>query len=291
MGSILMVFIDGLGLGPDNPATNPLSGGMSPCIWSLMRQVAVPLDATLGVPGLPQSATGQASLLTGINAASLIGRHVEGFPGPVLRNLIERHSILGRLSRRGMPCTFANAYFLEPGYDIRAIRPRSCTTVAAISAFGDVRRKLEMERNEAVYQDITRELLRTRGYNGPLVSPGEAAGHLAAIAKDNAFTLFEYFQTDRAGHSNESGFISRVLGTLDRFIEELVNLATAKDFVLMLTSDHGNIEDTTTRSHTLNPVPFILVNAPTGATPEPADLTGVVPCILRMLSPGNPAGL
>jgi hypothetical protein len=55
------------------------------------------LDASLCVPGLPQSATGQAALLTGLNAPELMGRHIEGFPPPYEKL---RGDLSGACSRR-----------------------------------------------------------------------------------------------------------------------------------------------------------------------------------------------
>ena len=99
---VIMVFLDGVGLGRDDPATNPLARpdtvpGLERL--TLHRLVArdfpwigescggVAVDATLGIPGLPQSATGQAALLTSVNASALLGRHQNGFPGVRLRQL------------------------------------------------------------------------------------------------------------------------------------------------------------------------------------------------------------
>ena len=79
----LFIFVDGLGLAP--PADdNPVRPEVCPAVCGLIGSRSVPLDACLGVPGLPQSATGQATLFCGRNAAAFMGRHVTGFPGPTL---------------------------------------------------------------------------------------------------------------------------------------------------------------------------------------------------------------
>ncbi len=58
------------------------------------RATLLALDATLGVQGLPQSATGQASLLTGQNVAAAIGEHYGPKPNPaVAKSLLERESL------------------------------------------------------------------------------------------------------------------------------------------------------------------------------------------------------
>jgi 2,3-bisphosphoglycerate-independent phosphoglycerate mutase len=248
---ILFVFVDGLGMGSGDPAINPLADRERfPNLGKILAQ-AVPLDAALGVPGLPQSATGQAALLTGLNAPDLMGRHIEGFPPPRLKELVQENNIFSRLLAAGKTCTFANAYWLDDIAQIPA-RRASVTTVATLAAFGRVRGKDDLLASRAVYHDLTREKLRERGYEGPLITPEEAAAHLIGIAEKHDFTLFEFFQTDHAGHGGVPEKIFQILDKLDRFLGGLF----AFDGVLVVSSDHGNIEDSTVRSHTMNPVPL-----------------------------------
>jgi hypothetical protein len=241
----------GLGLGSDDPAVNPLADTQKfPNLGKLLAN-SIPLDASLGVPGLPQSATGQAALLTGLNAPALMGRHIEGFPPPRLKELVRENNIFSELRKVGRTCTFANAYWLD---DVAHIPPRreSVTTVATVAAFGGVRGKADLLANRAVAHDLTREKLRERGYDGLLITPEEAAEHLMDIAGDHDFTLFEFFQTDHAGHSGDPDEVFQTLEKLDRFFGVLLRF----DGLLIVTSDHGNIEDMTVRTHTANPVPL-----------------------------------
>lgn len=256
-----MIFVDGLGLGVKDPDINPLYSGMCPFLCELLERHAVPVDAQLGVPGIPQSATGQTILLTGINAAARLGRHLEGFPNAALREMIVEHNIFRVLRERGLAVTFANAYFIEDVSQVRARRWQSVTTVAALAGIGTVRDTTLMLRNEAVYQDLTREALRERGYQGPLVSPHEAGEHLLSIAQNHDFTLFEYFQTDRAGHSEDKTRVEKVLRELDEFLRVVARYAEAQGQLFVLTSDHGNIEDSRTASHTNNPVPLVAMGS------------------------------
>lgn len=259
---ILFVFIDGLGLGSDDPAVNPLANRKRlPHLAGLLAD-SIPLDAQLGVPGLPQSATGQAALLTGLNAPQIMGRHIEGFPPPRLKDLVREHNLFSSLRNAGRRCAFANAYWLD---DVAHIPPRreSVTTVSTLAALGGVRGKADLLADRAVCHDLTREWIKThRGYDGPLIPPEQAAEHLIRIANDHHFTLFEFFQTDHAGHSANPMRVFQTLEKLDRFFSRLVptrrSLGGGGRFegVLIVTSDHGNIEDLSTRSHTLNPVPL-----------------------------------
>ncbi len=282
---ILFVFVDGLGIGPDDPAVNPLADpARFPWLGRLMAD-SVPLDASLGVPGLPQSATGQAALLTGLNAPQLMGRHIEGFPPPRLKTLVQQHNIFSKLLAAGKTCTFANAYWLD---DVAHIPPRreSVTTVATLAAFGGVRGKAELRANRAVCHDLTREMIRAeRGYDGPLTAPEEAAGHLIGLANDHDFTLFEFFQTDRAGHSGDKARVFQTLEKLDAFFSRLWTF----DGLLLVTSDHGNIEDRTVRTHTANPVPLFFRfpeknQAAEALLGEVTRIDQLTPALLRLLS-------
>jgi hypothetical protein len=253
----LFVLVDGLGLGSRDPRENPIHRGACPRLERILENHARPIDACLGVPGLPQSATGQTALLTGVNAAARLGRHVEGFPGPELRAIVREHNLLGALRTLGWSVAFANAYFVSDVADVRQRRIQSVTTVAALAALGTVRDTAAMLRGEAVYHDLTRETLLGRGYDGPVIAPREAGRHLRAIARGHDFTLFEYFLTDRAGHRGAAGEVLRVLGHLDALLESLLPSASAGRNLLILTSDHGNIEDCGSGQHTANPVPFV----------------------------------
>jgi len=284
---ILMLFVDGLGVGESDPAVNPIHAGSCPHLEELLEEHSVAIDAGLDMPGIPQSATGQTALLTGVNAAEVVGRHVEGFPGDALKSIIAERSIFRQLGTEGLPSTFANAYYVDDPAQVRRFRLQSVTTVATLAAFGTVRDTAAMLRNEAVYQDITRESLRPRGYAGPLISPPDAAGHLAAMAEKNAFTLFEFFQTDRAGHSGDANQAVPVLSVLDAFVAALVEQAARRGLLLVLTSDHGNIEDLTTHLHTANPVPFAAIGPHADfLRQEVRSITDVTPVLLHLLTGG-----
>lgn len=256
----LMLFVDGLGLGEPDPAFNPIVAGACPALARLLAEHASPVDARLGVPGLPQSATGQTALLTGVNAASLAGRHIEGFPGPLLREVVRERNLLSALRRRGCAPAFANAYYLDPVTARLIRRKASVTTVATMAALGGVRGPDRMLAGEAVYHDLTREALRPRGYDGPLCTPEQAARDLAGIWAAHDFTLFEFFLTDRAGHRRDPAYAAAVLGLYDRFLAVLLEAQrAAPGRLLTLISDHGNIEDLRVPTHTLNPVPLAAV--------------------------------
>jgi hypothetical protein len=283
-----MLFIDGLGIGSEDPVINPMAGSRYSHLRTFLRR-ATPIDTTLGVQGLPQSATGQATLLTGANAAQFMRRHVEGFPGAALRTLVRKRNLLSELVARGYLATFANAYYLEdPGAHARMRRP-SVTTVAALSAFGEVRQTGDLLRDEAVYQDLTRASLQSRGYTGRLVTPEESAAHLLNLARRMDFTLFEYFQTDRVAHRGSEQEKARVLDALNRFLGGLLVFSKERGNLLLLCSDHGNLEDARTTTHTLNPVPFAALGTGScGLKTRVCSLLDVTPALLKLYPARGP---
>jgi 2,3-bisphosphoglycerate-independent phosphoglycerate mutase len=286
--SVLLIFIDGLGIGTRG-SHNPLDG-LNSQLLSIFQgdKPTLPFggllaetDPRLGVGGLPQSATGQATILTGENAAALIGRHLNGFPSPRLRVLLAEHSIYKKLIARGLQVTFANAY--TPAYFERRPRFVSATTVAAESAGVRLRTLNDLERGEAVFHDFTNRSLIDRGHDVPGVSAEEAGENLARLAAAYHFTLYEHFITDRIGHDQNFAMARDHLANLDRFIAAVLRASDLEHQTVVLTSDHGNIEDMRTRSHTLNDVATMVFGSRRELfASRIRDLTAIAPAIVSM---------
>ena len=266
--SVLLFFIDGLGIGargPFNPFDNlpgaaPLAVFQNEPPTQFMDGIVVATDACLGVEGRPQSASGQTTILTGVNAAAQLGYHKQGFPNKALLEIINDHSIFRQLRDAGVgPVTFANAYtdrfFTE--------RPRwvSATTAAVEAAGLSFRNLADMRSGAAVFMDFTNRLLIERGVDVLERTEEEAAEVLSRITHDNRFTLFEYFITDKVGHEQDMEKAKTVLTSLARFIRELLVRLDLERTTVILTSDHGNIEDLSLRNHTLHAVPTIIWGA------------------------------
>jgi len=291
-----MVFVDGLGLGAPGPA-NPLAVARTPCIDGLCGQRplwpfaplpnAWALDACLGVPGIPQSATGQTTLLTGVNAARLEGRHRRAYPSRQLQTLLAREGLPARLVARGRRVAFINAFRAGSLERIAlGTYPATATTCAMLGAAVPLRGVAELVSAGAVYHDLSGE-----GLQDPeviLVTPGEAGRRAGHIALRYDFSLFEYFLTDLAGHRREMGWAVSCLEALDAFLGGALEVLSGRG-VLMLCSDHGNVEDLGTGEHTLNPVPLAWTGSPPPAGP-PVSLVDVAPLILSWLGvpPGGP---
>ena len=285
---VLFLLVDGLGIGSPDPGVNPLHAGACPTLERLIEEQSVPIDAAMRVAGLPQSATGQTALMTGVNAARFAGRHVEGFPGPALREIITGHNLYDQLAALGVSSTFANAYYVSQLDEVTSRKHLSVTTVSALKAFGGVRDKQALARRQAVYQDLTRESLRERGYDGPLWTPADSAQDLLGIAAGYDFTLFEYFQTDRVGHKGSREEVLAVLARFDAFLAVILPFAAVPGQLFIMTSDHGNIEESGVRTHSANPVPLVAVGAGSGFLKQRVkSVTDVTPALVELYSNTN----
>jgi hypothetical protein len=263
--SVLLFFIDGLGIGTRGPH-NPLDGLAGAAPLAIFQDepaqlpfegVLAPTDACLGVEGRPQSASGQTTILTGVNAPAATGHHKQGFPNQVLLDIIRQHSIFLQLKRAGLEdITFANTYtqrFFES-------RPRwiSATTAAVEAAGLRFNIVSDLKAGRAVYHDFTNAMLVERGESADLRTPQEAGNVLASIVATHSFTLYEYFITDKIGHAQDHEEARRVVPMLASFIRSLLAKLDLKRTTVILTSDHGNIEDLSVRNHTLHQVPTII---------------------------------
>jgi len=95
---VILFFIDGLGIGEPNE-NNPLYfvGNIQPLdnfkdIASkiIFDGILKSTDTRLEIEGRPQSASGQTTILTGINAPKFLGYHKQGFPNKALLEIINR---------------------------------------------------------------------------------------------------------------------------------------------------------------------------------------------------------
>ena len=305
----LFLFLDGVGLGPDDPDSNPLAAADMPRLRALLngqrlvagmdrletdRATVLPLDPNLGVDGLPQSATGQATLVTGRNIPAEIGRHYGPKPNPEVARLIESGNIFQTMNGNGRAAALLNAY--PPGY-FQAIqsgkRLYSAIPLAVTSAGIPLKTKEDLFAGRALSADFT-----GKGWHEhldfpetPVYAPEEAGERLAELSQGYDFAFFEFWMSDYLGHhQNMSGAIEMLEG-IDRVLGGLLDAWDDDRGMILLTSDHGNLEDLSTRRHTDNAVPALIVGAPelrTRFAEGLADLSHVAGAIKRLYQ--SPAG-
>jgi len=273
---VLFIFLDGVGLGEDNPQANPFSVAKMPNLEKMLggrrlladsapveagQAFMVGLDATLGVPGLPQSATGQAVLLTGKNVPLEISEHYGPKPNPQIAEIIKRDNLFKRMALGGKKAALLNAYPPRYFHGIESgKRLLSAIPLAVTSSGLPLFTEKDLYLGSAISADFTGVGWRTMlGYTDtPVFSPLEAGVHLASLAKQYDFSLFEYWASDYAGHNQEMDKAISLLESFDHVLAGLLSVWNYDDLIL-ITSDHGNIEDLSTRRHTLARVPGIII--------------------------------
>jgi 2,3-bisphosphoglycerate-independent phosphoglycerate mutase len=261
---IVFLFLDGFGLaGPSDH--NPMS------VFNVLgvvlgkpltteaavaneNMVVMGLDATLGVPGVPQSATGQTALFTGVNAAKLCGCHIPAFPPAELQSVIKTESLFKKVVDLGLTATFANCYRNQYFDLVKAgKREHSVTTLSMMAANLPLRTLTDYNNANAIYWDITAEIMATSAVLPvETISPFEAGNRICAISRSFDLVVFETFLPDVIGHKRDWKKAEWFCGVLTSFIETIVRGKEPQTTIVM-TSDHGNFEDFTTGGHTKNP--------------------------------------
>lgn len=273
---IAFLFVDGLGLSDD--PRSPLRTTPLPTLAHLTAGFAAGphdkpgaayrvLEATLGIDGLPQSATGQTTLLTGVNGAEVLGRHQGPHPGARMQALLHDESLPVWARRRGLRTFHANGY--RPEYINRVLGARR----NMLSAFAFAAR--------AAGQELLL-LDDPRAHRpGRWPDPQAAGAALARTSAQHDLTVLEYFMLDYAGHRDHAQ-VPASLGELDAFVSGFRGAGT--DTTLVLTSDHGNAEEPWHTRHTRNPVPLIVCGPAAHTVPVMTSIADLSGWMRRVLS-------
>jgi len=247
----------------------------------------VPLDATMGVDGTPQSGTGQAALLTGENAAHIHGSHFGPWTPVGLRPLVEERSVLRTARDAGARVAFANAYPRGwPGPGARGSRRVAGPPLAARGAGVLDRHEEALGNGTAVSSEIVNDGWRSHlGYDWlPEITPEHAGRNLALLSGQADLTLYAHYATDTAGHRGGMRGAIEALERVDRFFSGVLDHLPPGTTVVVA-SDHGNLEDVET-GHTLNPALGLVVGPATEAlAPGLAAITDVPGALMAQVAP------
>jgi hypothetical protein len=295
---VLFIFLDGVGLGVDDQSINPFSSAKMPCLQNLLGgkkllaastpvesdlAILIGLDPNLGVTGLPQSATGQAALLTGLNVPAMIGEHYGPKPNQQIAEIIKEDNLFKRLVNAGRSAALLNAYpprffhGVESGKRLLSAIPLAVTSSGLPLFTQD-----DFYSQKAMSADFTGEGWRTMlGYqDSPVLPPRQAGQFLARLAEKFDFSMFEYWASDYAGHGQDMGKAVELLEVFDQVLGGLVESWNHERGLIFISSDHGNLEDLSTRRHTSALVPGIVIgNHKRDFCKGLIDLTGVAPKI------------
>lgn len=277
---LLIVFLDGVGIGSDDADVNPfaavatpaldaLAGGsfIAPSTSSEPDRLFTTVDATLGVDGLPQSATGQSALISGRDAVQAMDGHYGPWPGPTLKRFLRDGQLFtwarDRYGQDG--AAWAGAY--PPGFFEALDRGRLRLNALAHAAqdAGVRLPTLDAYRaGDAIAADLDGAYFASIGAEPPEGHrPGPAGAHragirLAALAAARPFTFLDVWATDRVGHAASMERARPVVTAIDAFLGGVLE-GRSRDLTVLLTSDHGNLENLTHGRHTRAHVPLGVV--------------------------------
>jgi 2,3-bisphosphoglycerate-independent phosphoglycerate mutase len=111
--------------------------------------------------------------------------------------------------------------------------------------------------------------------------------------------VLNYANADMVGHTGDLAAAIKAVETIDRCLGRVAAAVEKAGGTLVITADHGNAEmmrDPATggphTAHTLNPVPFLVVNPPAAvACVENGSLADVAPTLLDILGLDKPAAM
>lgn len=295
-GRLLFVFLDGVGLGAPDPEVNPFAAAKTPVLeallsgallnitpeWQRDKGVFRHVDASLGISGLPQSATGQTALLTGKNGAEVMRRHYGPWPGPTLKAVLDEGTLFSELRHSDRPTLFANIY--PAGYfaALKAGKRRVNVPVyAALAAGLPLLNEDDYRLERGVSADLTGAYLHQLDATLPQLRPAEMGARLAAQAQHYTLTFFDFWLSDSAGHRWSWAKACALVEQIDTFLGGVVS--ALDETTLLVTSDHGNLEDKGVRTHTAAPVPLLALGPAAEAFAGVQSLLDIAPAVRRVL--------
>jgi len=298
---VLMLFLDGIGLGADDPQHNPFAAADLPTLHTLAgghrwlattphingaRALFIPTDPLMGVAGRPQSGSNQAAIVTGRNIPALIGEHYGPKPNQATRDLLDAENLFKRLVATGKSAAILEAYppRWHKGINSGKHIPASYQ-YAARSAGLRFFTKDDFFAGDAMSGDWTgagwREVLNFG--DAPLRTPYEAGQRLAELARRYDFSFFPHWLTDTTGHRGTVDDGIALLTTFDGVMAGLLDAWDEREGLIIITSDHGNMEDLSHGKHTQNNVPTVVIGEQKELFADLTDLTGFTPRILQLL--------
>ncbi|MCS7071683.1 MAG: hypothetical protein NZM00_09270, partial [Anaerolinea sp.] len=274
---ILLIFLDGIGLGSDDAALNPFALAQLPTLHQLTggqrwlrgleplqtdRASFTPTDPRMGVAGRPQSASGQAAILTGKNIPALIGEHYGPRPNEAIRQFLAEDNFFLRMVQMGKTAALLEAYpprwhdAVNSGKRLRSSYQHAAH-VAGLPLFDET----HIYNREALAVDWTGQGWRSElGYTDtPVYSPEEAGRLMVTISRRYDFAFFSHWLTDMIGHRGTLGEGVQILELFDRVMAGALAEWQDDEGLMIITSDHGNLEDLSHGKHTDNDVPTIVI--------------------------------
>jgi 2,3-bisphosphoglycerate-independent phosphoglycerate mutase len=104
-----------------------------------------------------------------------------------------------------------------------------------------------------------------------------------------SFICLNYANADMVGHTGVWEAVIKAVETVDQCVKRVVTAALDNGYTIFLTADHGNADyminedGSPNTAHTLNPVPFFIIDKEWRGTIQPGKLGDLAPTILTMM--------
>ncbi len=131
----------------------------------------------------------------------------------------------------------------------------------------------------------------------PEMSAAQVRDELVKAIKEGKHDLIivNFANPDMVGHTGVESAAITAIETVDQCVGAAYEALVEEDGVMFICADHGNAEqlvDYTTHqpftAHTINPVPFILVNAGEGVSLKEGKLCDIAPTLLELMEIEKP---
>ena len=107
--------------------------------------------------------------------------------------------------------------------------------------------------------------------------------------KSSEFICLNYANADMVGHTGVWEAAIKAVETVDSCVKKIVTAGLENGYTIFLTADHGNADfminpdGTPNTAHTLNPVPFFIIDKEWKGSLRPGKLGDLAPTILTMM--------
>jgi 2,3-bisphosphoglycerate-independent phosphoglycerate mutase len=109
------------------------------------------------------------------------------------------------------------------------------------------------------------------------------------------FICLNFANADMVGHTGIFSAAMKAVETVDKCVEQIVTEALKQDYILFITADHGNsdyminADGTPNTAHSMNPVPFFIIDNNWHGTVKEGKLADIAPTILTFMKLPIPA--
>jgi 2,3-bisphosphoglycerate-independent phosphoglycerate mutase len=299
---ILFLFVDGIGLGANNPETNPFALAKMPTLKALSngkgwfkdtgkqeseRALFIPTDPRLGIAGKPQSGSSQAAILTGRNVPEEIGRHYGPLPNQDIRAILDSGNFFMEAKAQGLKAALIDAYPPQRLDGIESgMRLPSSIQYAAIAGGQSLFTTEDLKARRALTAEYTGYPWRDHlGITDiPFFTPYEAGKEMVRISRDYDFSFHSQWMTDWVGHRGTMEQAVELIEIFDDVMRGVLDAWDDNEGLVLVTSDHGNMEEMNNKKHTEADVPSLIIGKDKAEFAQGfSKLTDFVPAMRRYL--------